>query len=96
MLYISTNTHAHIHTHTHTQYYIYTHTQYYITHTHRDPHQLVPLPRSPSAAAVLQQFLRAKQEKEGTSALQLKRYQARSIHICVCMARGTDTQDADL
>lgn len=41
----------------------------------REPHQLVPLPRTPSAATILAAFLEQKKEKSGTSALQLRRFQ---------------------
>ena len=45
------------------------------SHFYRKPHQLVPLPRSPSAAAVLASFLVQKKEKGSTSALQLRRFE---------------------
>lgn len=51
-----------------------THT-YTNTNTIREPHQLVPLPRTPSVASVLASFMEQRKEKGSTSALQLKRFQ---------------------
>lgn len=41
----------------------------------REPHQLVPLPREPSASHILNAFLEQKREKSNTSAAQLQRFQ---------------------
>lgn len=41
----------------------------------REPHQLVPLPREPSASHILNAFLEQKREKTSTTAMQLQRFQ---------------------
>ena len=42
---------------------------------YREPYQLVPLPRDPTAASILASFLESKEEKGTSTPLQLRRFQ---------------------